>query len=561
LWTIRETGASATSLNLGAKGADPVVGWEDVAVDPMRLGDYLREFQRLVDRYGYRTSLYGHFGDGCIHARINFELRTPAGLATWRGFLTEAAHLVVKYGGSLSGEHGDGQAKGELLPIMFSPELMQAFREFKAAWDPQGRMNPGKLIDARPFDSDLRLGPSYKPITLATRFSFDTDVGKGFTRAAEHCIGMGKCRSASGGTMCPSYRATGEERYSTRGRARLLAEMLRGEVITDGWASTEVKEALDWCLACKGCRSDCPTHTDMAAYKAEFLSHYYETHSRPRQAWSMGRIGEWAPLASKFSGLVNLVSANPLSKWIAGVSPDRSLPRFQKTFRSQFKPNGAGERVILFDDTFNNHFRPQTALAAQRVMEQAGGAVELPAKHACCGRPYYDYGMLDEAKRALQGVLETLPPDVPVVVLEPGCLSVFRDELRQLLPGQTRQFMSLAEYLVMKGFKANIGGRVVMHGHCHQKALWGTAAELQVLKQSGCEVSAPDTGCCGMSGSFGYKPEHAAASRRIAELALLPALGAARDSVVVANGFSCREQIESLAGRPTLHLADILAPR
>jgi Fe-S oxidoreductase len=420
-------------------------------------------------------------------------------------------------------------------------------------------MNPGKLIDARPFDSDLRLGPTYKPVTLATRFAFDSEVGGGFTRAAEHCIGMGKCRSASGGTMCPSYRATGEERYSTRGRARLLAEMLRGEVITDGWASTEVKEALDWCLACKGCRSDCPTHTDMAAYKAEFLSHYYETHSRPRQAWSMGRIGEWAPIASRFSGLVNLVSANPLSKWLAGVSPERSLPRFQKTFRSQFKLNGSGERVILFDDTFNNHFRPQTALAAQRVLEQAGGAVELPAKRVCCGRPYYDYGMLDEAKRALQGVLETLPADVPIVVLEPGCLSVFRDVLRQLLPGQTRQFMSLGEYLVKKGFKANIGGQVVMHGHCHQKALWGTAADMQVLKQSGCEVSAPDTGCCGMSGSFGYKPEHVAASRRIAGLALLPALGAARDSVVVANGFSCREQIEALAGRPTLHLAELLA--
>ena len=561
LWTIRETGASATSLNLGAKGADPVVGWEDVAVDPMRLGDYLREFQRLVDRYGYRTSLYGHFGDGCIHARINFELRTPAGLANWRGFLTEAAHLVVKYGGSLSGEHGDGQAKGELLPIMFSPELMQAFREFKAAWDPQHRMNPGKLIDARPFDADLRLGPSYKPVTLSTRFAFDSEVGKGFTRAAEHCIGMGKCRAASGGTMCPSYRATREERYSTRGRARLLAEMLRGEVIKDGWASTEVKEALDWCLGCKGCRSDCPTHTDMAAYKAEFMSHYYETHSRPRQAWSMGRIGEWAPLASRFSPVVNLLSNLGISKRIAGISPDRSLPRFQKTFRSQFKPNGAGERVILFDDTFNNHFRPQTALAAQRVMEQAGGAVELPAKHVCCGRPYYDYGMLDEAKRALEGVLETLPADVPIVVLEPGCLSVFRDELKQLLPGQSRQFMSLGEYLVQKGFKANIGSKVVMHGHCHQKALWGTAADLQVLRQAGCEVSTPDTGCCGMSGSFGYRPEHAAASRRIAELALLPALGQARDATVMANGFSCREQIEALAGRPTLHLAELLAKR
>ena len=572
LWTIRETGASATSLNLGGKGVDPVVGWEDAAVDPLRLGDYLREFQVLVERFGYRTSLYGHFGDGCIHARIDFDLRTGAGLEHWRKFLTEAARLVVKYGGSLSGEHGDGQAKGELLPIMFSPELMQAFREFKAAWDPRKRMNPGKLIDAYPFDANLRMGPDYHPVPLKTIFQFRSEVGNGFARAAEHCIGMGKCRSHAGGTMCPSYRATHEERYSTRGRARLLSEMLRGEVITDGWGSTEVREALDWCLACKGCRSDCPTHTDMAAYKAEFLSHHYERHSRPRQAWSMGRIGEWAPLASRVGALVNRVSNNRLSKWIAGVSPERTLPTFAaSTFRSQFKPAGSGERVVLFDDTFNNHFRPQTATAAQALLEGAGCAVELPAKHVCCGRPYYDYGMLKEAKHALESVLDVLAPQLdagaPIVVLEPGCLSVFRDELRQLMPDDpraaklTQQVVSLGEVLQKRNFSGKATGRVLVHSHCHQKALWGAKADLELLTAAGCEVIAPDTGCCGMAGSFGYKPEHVEASRRIAGLALLPALEGAKDAVVMASGFSCREQIEALAGRPTLHLAEVLAPR
>ena len=563
LWTIRETGASATALNLGAQGADPVVGWEDAAVDPMRLGGYLREFQALVERFGYRTSLYGHFGDGCIHARINFELRTPAGLAHWRRFLTEAAELVVKYGGSLSGEHGDGQAKGELLPIMFRPELMQAFREFKRAWDPQNRMNPGKLIDSRPFDADLRLGPHYKPVTLKTKFLFKSEVGDGFTRAAEHCIGMGKCRSREGGTMCPSYRGTREERYSTRGRARLLAEMLRGEVITDGWASTEVQEALDWCLGCKGCRSDCPTHTDMAAYKSEFLSHYYETHRRPRQAWSMGCIGEWAPIASRFSGLVNWLSSLGVSKRIAGVDPGRTLPRFAaRSFRAQFRPSAGGEPVVLFDDTFNNHFRPETAAAAQKLLAAGGCAVELPARHVCCGRPYYDYGMLNEAKRALERVLEAVPSGCPVVVLEPGCLSVFRDELRQLLPQSAHraaQFVSLGEFLAKRNFVGKATGRVFMHAHCHQKALWGTQADVSLLRSSGCDVLTPDTGCCGMSGSFGYRPQHAETSRRIAGLALLPALEAAPDAAVVANGFSCREQIESLGGRRTLHLADLLS--
>ncbi|MDA1118149.1 MAG: FAD-binding and (Fe-S)-binding domain-containing protein, partial [Proteobacteria bacterium] len=326
LWAIRETGASATSLNLkGTPGPDPVVGWEDAAVDPLRLGDYLREFQALVDRHGYRTSLYGHFGDGCIHARITFDLRTPEGLAHWRAFLQAAAALVVKYGGSLSGEHGDGQARAEFLPAMYGPELMQAFREFKRIWDPANRMNPGKLVNADGevlrVDENLRLGPQYKPVALHTRFAFNTEVGEGFARAAEQCIGMGKCRAKSGGTMCPSYRATGEERYSTRGRARLLWEMLQGEVITDGWQSEEVKEALDWCLSCKGCRSDCPTHTDMAAYKAEFLSHYYEKKLRPPAVQALARIGEWAPFAAKAPALANALGA--LGRPFAGLSAAR----------------------------------------------------------------------------------------------------------------------------------------------------------------------------------------------------------------------------------------------
>jgi FAD/FMN-containing dehydrogenase/Fe-S oxidoreductase len=561
LWTIRETGASATALNLRGEGTDPVVGWEDAAVDPMRLGDYLREFQALIDRMGYRTSLYGHFGDGCIHARIDFRLRTPEGLAQWRRFLTEASHLVVKYGGSLSGEHGDGQAKAEFLPIMYGPELMQAFREFKQIWDPLNRMNPNKLIDPRRADEDLRLGPSYKPVTLKTNFHFPSDVGAGFTRATEHCIGMGKCRSASGGTMCPSYRATREERYSTRGRGRMLAEMLRGEVITDGWRSEDVKEALDTCLACKGCRSDCPTHTDMAAYKAEFLSHYYETKPRPLATQLMGRIGEWAPLASRWPSLANALS--PFGKSLAGVAAGRSLPRFRKSFRSTFEPQGRGERVVLFDDTFNNHFRPQTAQAAQKLLAAAGCAVELPREHVCCGRPYYDCGMLDRARSALDRVLDVLEPGVPVVVLEPGCLSVFRDELKQLFPRDARaaklQVFSLAEFLLRKNFRAVKNANVLMHSHCHQKAIWGTKADIDLLRAAGCTVSAPDTGCCGMSGSFGYRPEHYQTSKRIAELSLLPALAAAPGAEVVACGFSCREQIEDLGARPTLHLAELLA--
>jgi FAD/FMN-containing dehydrogenase/Fe-S oxidoreductase len=565
LWTIRETGASATALNLAGRGPDPIVGWEDAAVDPMRLGDYLREFYALVTRFGYYTSIYGHFGDGCVHARIDFELRTPEGVAHWRKFLREGAELVVKYGGSLSGEHGDGHARAEFLPLMFGDELMQAFREFKALWDPQNRMNPGKIVEPFRVDEHLR---QFQPLHFKTKFAFHSPAGDGFARAVGHCVGMGKCRASKGATMCPSYRGTREERYSTRGRARLLGEMLRGELITDGWQSEEVKDALDWCLGCKGCRSDCPTHTDMAAYKAEFMSHYYDRHRRPRQAWSMGRIGEWAPLAARVPGLMNFLSE--LGKPFAGVVPQRTLPRFaEKTYRSQFKANGKGDPVVLFDDTFNNHFRPQTALAAQTVLEKAGCAVELPRSHVCCGRPYYDFGMLDRAKAALERVLKVLAPQLDrglrVVVLEPGCLSVFRDEIGHLFPNDAaavrlaKSVTSLSELLNMRGFKAKLSGQVLMHAHCHQKALWGTSEDQKLLRISGLDVLAPDTGCCGMAGSFGYRPEFYETSKRIANLALLPALAAAPDAAVLASGFSCREQIEALARRPTLHLAELLA--
>ncbi len=585
IWTIRETGASATALALkDTPGPDPVVGWEDAAVEPARLGDYLREFQRLVDRYGYRTSLYGHFGDGCVHARITFDLRTAAGVAHWRSFLVEAAELVVRHGGSLSGEHGDGQAKAELLPIMYGPELVQAFVEFKRIWDPRGRMNPGKLVDAHGavyrVDEHLRFGPDYRPAAIATRLDFRSEVGEGFARELERCVGMGKCRALEGGTMCPSYRATREERYSTRGRARLLSEMLRGEVIVRGWQSEEVREALDWCLGCKGCRSDCPTRTDIAAYRAEFLSHHYEGRRRPLAMELFARAPRWLPLAARLPSLANFLAATALAKRVAGLAPERSPPRLApRTLRERLASRVAGrgggaqggEPVILFPDTFTNHFRPQAGLAAAEVLEAAGLRPELPAAGLCCGRPYYEAGMLEEAKSALEAIVRAVGPKirsgVPVVVLEPACLSVFRDELVRLLPEDAdaarlgRLAVSLAELLGSRGWKPPRGsGRAFVHGHCHQKALWGLDADLRLLEAAGYASEAPDTGCCGMAGSFGLRRETAEVSRRVAELALLPRLRATpADALVVANGLSCREQIEQLAGRPTLHLAEALA--
>ncbi|WP_433706099.1 FAD-binding and (Fe-S)-binding domain-containing protein [Paraburkholderia sacchari] len=580
IWSIRETGASAVSLSIDPAKPDPMVGWEDAAVDPERLGDYLRNFQALVDRYGYETCLYGHFGDGCVHARITFDIRTAEGVLKWKGFLREAAQLVVDFGGSLSGEHGDGQAKAEFLPIMYGPEIIEAMEAFKAIWDPANRLNPGKVVNAYRADENLRMGPSYKPVKFTTKLTFASPEGDGMQRAIERCIGMGKCRSLEGGTMCPSFRATREERFSTRGRAHLFWEMLQGEVITDGWNSKEVKGALDACLACKGCKSDCPTHTDMASYKAEFLSHYHEKHRRPRQALFMGRIGQWAPWASRFPRLTNFAMSTPplarIGKWAAGVAAERNLPAFApKSFRMlsskrrSASANAARPKVILWVDTFNDHFSPRVAMAAMEVLERIGYQVVLPRKRLCCGRPLYDYGLLDEARALLSGMVEELADEVrsgvPVVGLEPGCLSVFKDELLKQLPGNdiarrlSQQSFLFSDFVAQARFAwPALDADVMVHGHCHQKSLFGMNGETALLNQLGVRWTLLDTGCCGMAGSFGFNANHYELSMKIGEDTLLPLVRKApRETLIVTNGFSCREQIEQGAGRHTLHIAEL----
>ena len=585
VWSIREMGASAVALSVDSGVPDPVVGWEDAAVDPLRLGDYLRAFQALVDRYGYETSLYGHFGDGCVHARITFDLRSAQGVSIWRKFLREAAELVVEFGGSLSGEHGDGQAKAEFLPIMYGPELMQAMEQFKAIWDPANRLNPGKVVHAYRADENLRMGPAYKPVTLQTKLTFASQEGDGFQREIERCIGMGKCRSLEGGTMCPSYRATREEKYSTRGRAHLFWEMLQGDVIGDGWQSREVKEALDTCLACKGCKSDCPTHTDMASYKAEFLSHYYETNRRPRQALFMGRIGEWAPWAARFPRLTNFVTRAPglaaVGKWVAGVAQARALPKFaESTYRqtTQRSPQtahdarGDAKKVILWVDTFNDHFTPEIAQAAAEVLTRLGWHVVLPKNRLCCGRPLYDFGLLERARELLTHILDDLADDiaagVPLVGLEPGCLSVFKDELLKQLPDHALAKKLSAQTFLFSDFVARqpfdwptLAADVIVHGHCHQKALFGMQGDTALLNKLGVKWKLLDTGCCGMAGSFGFNAEHHALSEKIGEDKLFPAVreatAANAGTIVLTNGFSCREQIEQGTGRHAMHIAQL----
>ena len=582
VWEVRESSLGVTSHVPG----EPLnwEGWEDAAVAPEKLGNYLRDLRKMMTAFGYKGSLYGHFGHACVHTRLNFDLQSKEGIARFRKFVEEAADLVVSYGGSLSGEHGDGQARAELLPKMFGPELMRAFREFKSAWDPDWKMNPGKVIAPYKLDENLRLGAHYAPWEPETRFQFPDDHGS-LAHATLRCVGVGKCRREDGGVMCPSYRATREEEHSTRGRAHLLWEMTQGEVIRDGWRSEEVKESLDLCLACKGCKSDCPVSVDVATYKAEFLSHYYEGRVRPRSAYAFGNIDFWARLASNAPGLANLATQLPLvrdmAKMVAGIPQQRSIPAFApETFRSWFarRPRNVdgshsdAPPVLLWPDTFNNYFLPSTAKAAVNVLETAGYRVILPQANLCCGRPLYDFGMLDRAESLLLNILDALSPEIeagiPVVGLEPSCIAVFRDELLNLFPHDERaQALSRQTFLLSEFLERNSGDsplprferKALLHGHCHHKSIMKMTAEESLLRRIGVDFQAPAPGCCGMAGSFGFEHDKYEISAAIGELELLPAVRKApADWLIIADGFSCREQIAQGTGRRALHLAEVL---
>jgi FAD/FMN-containing dehydrogenase/Fe-S oxidoreductase len=603
VWEVRESALGLTSHVPG----EPMnwEGWEDAAVAPEKLGGYLRDLRKMMAAHGYKGSLYGHFGHGCVHTRMNFDLRSEDGIARFRKFMEEAADLVVSYGGSLSGEHGDGQSRAELLPKMFGPELVQAFREFKSAWDPEWKMNPGKVVEPYKLDENLRLGAAYSPWQPKTNFQFVTDHGS-LAQATLRCVGVGKCRREEGGLMCPSYRATHDEEHSTRGRAHLLWEMTQGQgqkdgIIRDGWRSEEVKQSLDLCLACKGCKSDCPVGVDVATYKSEFLSHYYEGRMRPRSAYAFGNIDLWARAASHAPGLANLATQLPflrdISKLIAGIPQQRSIPAFApETFKTWFHrtrtrrfasgyrfsdtagpskstaPSGAAPSILLWPDTFNNHFHPATAKAAVDVLEAAGFQVIVPKAHLCCGRPLYDHGMLDRAQALLLQILEELSPQieagVPIVGLEPSCVAVFRDELINLFPHDDRaQALSRQTFLLGEFLEAHakdfplprLNRKAILHGHCHQKSLMKMTSEESILRRLGIDFRTPAPGCCGMAGSFGFEREKYDISIAIGELELLPAVRQSPpDWLIIANGFSCREQIAQCSPRHALHLAEVL---
>ncbi|MEU1251881.1 FAD-binding and (Fe-S)-binding domain-containing protein [Streptomyces chartreusis] len=611
LWRIRED-ASGTATRM-PDGSEAWPGWEDCAVPPQRLGAYLRDFRALLTAHGLRGTPYGHFGDGCIHVRIDFDLLTEPGVAAFRRFSEELAEVVVAHGGSLSGEHGDGQARAELLPKMYGHDMVRLFERAKGVWDPDDLLNPGMLVRPAPLDANLRFSVlPREPVDVA--FGYPADGGD-FSAAVRRCVGVAKCRTTSAAgpaVMCPSFRATGEEEHSTRGRARLLHEMLAGELVTDGWRSTEVRDALDLCLACKGCRSDCPVEVDMATYKAEFLHHHYEGRRRPAAHHSMGRLPQWLRLVARTrtAPLVNALAAVPPFAWAAkrlgGIAPERDIPRLAaRTFsrwweRREKAPVGTGgDLVFLWPDTFTEHLSPSVGQAAVRVLEAAGLRVALPPtvrwrtpsgggegvtvamdpvsllrgrERVCCGLTYVSTGQLDRARAVLRRTLDLMEPVLgtaaPVVVLEPSCAAALRSDLPELLHDDPRArrladrvltFAEALERLAPDWTPPRVERPVVGQTHCHQHAVLGDGPDRRLREAAGLagELSG---GCCGLAGNFGFEKGHYEVSVACAEEQVLPAVrGAGEGAVVLADGFSCRTQLEQLAGVRGRHLAEVLA--
>jgi FAD/FMN-containing dehydrogenase/Fe-S oxidoreductase len=574
LWRIREDGAGLAGR--APSGAPAWPAWEDAAVPPGRLGAYLRDFAELERQHGVDGLAYGHFGDGCVHVRLDLPLAEhPQRL---RPFLRDAATLVAGHGGSLSGEHGDGRARSELLGLMYSDDALAAFAGFKACFDPDDLLNPGVLVRPRPVDADLRR-PAARPLPVASGFALPQDGGD-LTTAVHRCVGLGKCRAdlrAGGGVMCPSFLATGDERDSTRGRARVLQEMANGALVRDGAASAEVHDVLDLCLSCKACASDCPAGVDMATYKSEVLHRTYRRRLRPASHYALGWLPRWARLATVAPWLVNAALGWPPVRRAVlaagGMDGRRGVPRFATTTLRAGRVGGGGPPAVLWVDSFTRGFAPEIALDAVRVLTAAGYAVTVPADAACCALTWITTGQLDGARRRLRHLLDALGPlaadGAPIIGLEPSCTATLRSDLVELLPDDPRAAQvadatrTLAEALAdtPSGWRPSAldGVEVVAQPHCHQHAVMGFAADRALLEEAGATVR-PIAGCCGLAGNFGMERGHYDVSVAVARNGLLPALADAGDGAVfLADGFSCRLQAEQLAGRTGVHLAQLLA--
>ncbi|TDC42581.1 FAD-binding and (Fe-S)-binding domain-containing protein [Micromonospora sp. KC213] len=576
LWRVREDGAGLAARLLD--GGESWAGWEDAAVAPQQLAGYLRDFRALLAEHELTGVLYGHFGAGCVHVRINFDQATPAGRATMRRFLHAAARLVTRHQGTLSGEHGDGRARSELLGIMYSQPMLAAFSDFKRILDPDGLLNPGVIVAPAPIDADLAVIPAPR---LRTAFTYPHDT-EGLAGSVRRCIGVGRCRSDAGGVMCPSFRVTGDERDSTRGRARVLQEMLRGGTVTGGWRSTAVRDALDLCLACKACSTDCPTGVDMATYKAEFLHHHYRGRIRPRSHYSLGWLPLTAWVATAAARPVNAMLRGPLGRLLArvgGVAPQRAVPAFapRRALGAHLRGLASDSpAAVLFVDTFTRAFRPQVAAATGRVLTTAGVPV-APRSGLCCGLTWVSTGQLGVARRVMARTVAHLDrgpeADLPIVVPEPSCAAALRRDVPELLGTDAARRVAARVHTVTGALNrlaapdwrpSGLPERVLLQTHCHEYAEFRADRPAELLRRLGVADVVEADGCCGLAGNFGFEAEHYATSMAVAGLSLRPRLEALPDhgASVVADGFSCATQVAHLATgtRHTVHLTELLDP-
>ncbi|MCX7623026.1 MAG: FAD-binding protein [Thermomicrobium sp.] len=587
VWAVRKSGLG---LLYSIRGDyKPIACIEDVSVPVEHLAEYVREILRLVAEHGTKAAFYAHASAGCLHVRPLVNLKTAEGVRTLRALTEGSLELAKRFGGVLSGEHGDGLARGELNPLLFGPTLYQCMRELKAAFDPLNLLNPGKVVDCPPLDQNLRYGPDYRPIEPKTFFRFKADGG--FLRAVEMCNGAAVCRKLGSGTMCPSYMATRDERDTTRARANALRNALAGRILEPRhFTDPRTYEVFDLCLACKACKTECPSSVDMARIKAEFLAHYYAAHGTPLRARAFGHIHLLNRIGARTAPFSNLVARSPLgglAKRMLGVHPARSLPPFARLpfdrwFRERHVPRTTGIRgpVIYFHDTFVTYNYPEIGRATVALLEAAGYQVLLVERRRCCGRPMISKGLLRDAQRLARENVAVLAPfaraGIPIVGTEPSCILTFRDEYPDLLPDSedveivAQQSFLLDEFLARAmerdglalPWKEQPGPRVLFHGHCHQKALVGTKAALSLLQAAGCRVEESGAGCCGMAGSFGYEAEHYEVSEKIGADRLFPkVLEQPADTVIGVMGVSCREQIAHFTRCRPQHLAEILAAR
>ena len=580
IWGVRKAGLG---LLLGIKGdKKPIAFVEDTAVEPAKLPEFIRRFKEVVSRHDTVAGYYGHCSVGCMHIRPLINLKEVTEKEKMVAIANDITELVLEFNGALSGEHGDGLARSHFNAKLFGPALYDAFRQIKRAFDPKNIMNPGKIVDAPAMTESLKISPQYKPWEPRTTLDFAGQGG--FARSVEMCSGMGECRKKLDGTMCPSYMGTLDEEHSTRGRANALRNAISGRAPQEEFTGKRLYEVMDLCLECKACKAECPSNVDMAKLKYEFLDHYHRANGLPLRNRMFGGIEKVNRIGSALAPVSNWIASSGINRWLmeifAGIDRRRPLPQFAgENFAEWFRKHqaaGDGSRgeVLLFHDTFNNFNTPNVAIAATRFLEKSGYRVLLADKK-CCGRPMISKGMLGEARENAAWNVDKLAPHaekgIPIVGLEPSCLLTLRDEYPELIPTTAAKKVAVNSFLfdefVMREHNEGRlilqshrnGKKALLHGHCHQKALVGTAPTIAMLKKAGYEVSEIDSGCCGMAGSFGFEKEHYDLSIKIGNRRLVPALKAAgADAEIVAPGISCRQQIDHLAGRKAKHPAELL---